>query len=175
MIDRLQLSTLIEQCSMILALESWHGDSYSWSIQQRQRRLEGVMPRNECNFVERINDRSFELCHHLHVVNVLNVVALHNCNPPVDDHVLGMECPEDRLVEVDHLDVDIWYIVWVRDPDLALRIRKLLRLDREMIIENLPGLITFRRRQRNLSHLFRVPSVVHNLYHHSAIVQHCLS
>lgn len=107
MIYRLQSSILVKKGGVIIALESRHGDSHGRSIQQRQRRLQSIVPRNECNFVERIDDRPFELCHHLHIVDVLDVVALHDRNPSVYNHILGVERPKHGLVKVDHLDVDI--------------------------------------------------------------------
>jgi hypothetical protein len=112
----------------------------SRSVQQWKRRLERIMPRNKSNLVERINNRSFKLRHHLHVVDVLDVVALHDCDPSVDDHVLGMKRAEDWLVEVHDFDIDVGEVVWMGDANLAVRIRELVWLDRKVIVENLAWL-----------------------------------
>jgi hypothetical protein len=80
------------------------------------------MPGDESHFVERVDDGALKLGHHLHIVNILDVVALHNRNLSVDHHVLRMEGAEDRSVEIDHFDIDIGKLVRVRNPDLAIGI-----------------------------------------------------
>lgn len=36
--------------------------------------------------------------HHLHIVDVLNIVALDDAHPPVNNHVFGVKGAENRLI-----------------------------------------------------------------------------
>ena len=80
------------------------------------------MPRDKRNVIKRIHDWTLPLGQHLQVVNVLNVVALNHSDLPIDHHVFGVECSKDRLVIVEHFDIDIREFVRMRNADLAIRI-----------------------------------------------------
>ena len=65
--------------------------------------FESVAPRNEGGIVDRIDDGTFEMRHHLHIVVVFHVVAFDDGDFPIDDHEFRMEGSEQRLVEADDL------------------------------------------------------------------------
>lgn len=50
--------------------------------------MHGVVPGDESSVVERVDDRAFELGHHLHIVVVLDIVALYDGDVSIDDHIL---------------------------------------------------------------------------------------
>ena len=134
LIDWSQFAILV-QGRLLVRLECRQGTISRWSIKQWERGLKGIVPRYHSNLVEGIDDGALELYHHFHVVDVLDVVALHNGDTPVDYHVLGMERPEYGFMEIHHFNVDIREFFRVRYADFALGICKLLGFDREMVVD----------------------------------------
>lgn len=61
------------------------------------------MPRDEGNVVYRVNDGPFKMCHHLEVVIVLDVVALEDCDLPINDHEFGMKGSKKWAMIIDNL------------------------------------------------------------------------
>ena len=50
--------------------------------------------------------------HHFHIVIVFSVVALDGGDFAVDDHEFRVEGAEEGFVEVDGLEVEVWYFFW---------------------------------------------------------------
>jgi hypothetical protein len=104
----------VKQRSVSTEREGRRRSSDGGRVDARKRRVHGIVPCNECRIVNCIDNRTFQLVGHLEIVVVLDVVALYEGNPSVDDHELGMECTQHGLVVVDDLEIDIGYLVLSR-------------------------------------------------------------
>lgn len=51
---------------------------------------------------------------HLQIVVILDVTALQECHPAIDNSELGMECSKDWPMKVDHFQIDIRNFLWCR-------------------------------------------------------------
>jgi hypothetical protein len=81
-----------------------------------------------------------------------------------------MKCAEDWLVEVHDFDIDVGEVIWMRDANLAIRIRELVWLDCKVIVENLAW-SDMSGSKAARDYLFRVSTVIDDLHNHSAVVQ----
>ena len=105
------------------------------------------MPRNQCHVIQGVDDGTLQMDHHLQVVIILDIITLENAYLPIDDHVLGVKCPEHRLVVVHHLQVNVGYLIGVGNPDSSASVRFLVH--KVVRFEDLP----------------RTSSVVDNFHH----------
>ena len=95
------------------------------------------MPRKERNVVEGVDNRSFQMRHHLQVVDVLDVVTLYDGDSPIHHHVFGMESAEHGLVEVHDFNVDVGELIGMRYSNRAIRVCILLRFNWQVVLDEL--------------------------------------
>ena len=111
---------ILEQSRIALSVKGWKTSMGRWTRQAIHRGFHSIVPGNHGDVVEGINNRPLELSHHLQIVNVLDIIALHDGDPPVDNHVFGVKRAEYRRVVVHDLDIDVGQLFGTRDSDFAL-------------------------------------------------------
>ena len=73
-------------------LEGWRWVAGCWGTQAWEGGFELVVPGDQSCLVQRVNNGTFKLHHHFHIVVVLDVVALDDSDFAIDDHEFGVEC-----------------------------------------------------------------------------------
>lgn len=154
MIHRSQFAILVEQSRMRASVVRRHRAICRWAAEEWQRRLQSIVPGDEGNVVERIDNRAFELRHHFHIVDILDVVTLNNGDASIDDHVLGMKGPEHWSMEIHDFEVKVGKLFWGWNSDLAIGIRVFCRFHRQVVVYKLLSRVSttsYRRRHQSLS------------------------
>ena len=131
--------------------------------------LESITPCDKRGVVDGIDNGTFEVGHHFHVVVIFHVVAFDDGNFSIHDHELCMKCSKEGLVKVDDFKVDMRNLFRLWQLDFFTGFLSVLVIFGNRLIsrEDLPGVHFWFDRLTIVDELGSAGLIIHDLDHHA--------